>query len=482
MLWWTLIGVAIGAETPPELKASWRTTTAADFAHENDYEDVFESLSQVRSAIKWKLPGGDRLVLSVVGEHSARLGQDAEAEWIAWADDAYVDHRVGDLRLRIGNQVVRWGKLESTALLDVLNPTDLRHGVLSPIDDRRVPIPMIRARRGWGALDLDAVVIPFFVPARQSFIGSDWSLFPPGLLERTLQAAQSWEGDALTETFNQALVTGLSDALDQADDAFLRGVDRTLGEAGTPIALGRGAEAAIRMQWSGTGFDLGFQGGSVLEDVTTIIVDEALVANLASQTFPTTEALGTLIAGLGDAIEFAHPRFFFAGVDASSTLGVLTLRAEAAAFQDRALLTREMSLETSDELGAGVGIDWLTNPHIQASIEGSWRHLVDAEEESLLIRKIDEYAVSAQISGNLFRNQLKPNLAVQIDPVRAEAVLVTTLGWRCSDHVELTAGAFIFHSPSDTPDSIDSLLGYDGGAVGLFDHNDAATASFTYWF
>ena len=236
------------------------------------------------------------------------------------------------------------------------------------------------------------------------------------------------------------------------------------------------------MQWSGAGFDVGLQGGSVLEDVTTIIVDEAFVQNLSNQSFPTTEELGALIEGLGDAIEFAHPRFLFAGFDASSTLGVLTLRAEAAAFKGRAVLTRAMSLETSDELGAGFGIDWLTNPHIQTSLEGTWRRLLDVEESALLIRKLDEYAVSAQISGNLFRNQLKPNLVVQVDPVRTEAVVVTNLGWRCSDHVELTAGAFFFHSPSETPDSMDALLGYDGGAVGLFDNNDAATASFTYWF
>ena len=482
MLLCALFGAAMAADKPPELKASWRTITATDLVQENAFEDIFEALSQARAELKWNLPSGDRVVLSVVGEHSAQVGEDVDAEWLSWVDDAYIDHKVGQTKLRIGNQVVRWGKLESTTLLDVLNPTDLRHGVLSPIEDRRIAIPMLRARRDWGAIGVDAVFIPFFVPARQSFLGSDWSLFPPGLLERTLQSAENWESDALTEGFNQAVVTGLSDALEQADSALMNGLDRTLGQAGTPTALGQGAEAAVRWQWYGPGFDLALQGGSVLEDTTTIIADPTLLQSLSNQAFPTTSELGVLIEGIGDALEFVHPRFFYAGLDASSTLGVFTVRGEAAAFKGRALLTRDMSLSTSDEVGAGLGLDWLTNPNIQATVETSWRHLVNVDESTLLIRNQNEYAISAQVSSNLFRNQLKPQLIAQIDPMRTEAAIILDIAWRYSDHVQFNVGGFLFHSPDDTPSTTEALLTYEGGALGIFDQNDAATARFTYWF
>jgi hypothetical protein len=484
MIGWALVTVALAAEpAPPQLNASWRTIGAADLAHESAYEDVFESVSQIRMSMKWRLPGGDRVVIGVVGEHNAQVGQDTQAQWLAWADDVYVDHPLPSTRLRVGNQVVRWGKLETSPLLDVLNPADLRHGALTTVEERRLPIPMVRARRSFSrALEIDAVFIPFFVPSRQHSIGSDWALFTPGLIEQTLDDAKTWEGDALTESFNQAVVTGLNDAFQTADDAFLRGLDGSLGQAGSPNALGSGAEGGLRLVLTRSGFDAALSAGTVHEDQTFVVMDATLVSALSTQSFPTTEELGAIIEGLGDAIDFEHPRFSFVGLDGSTTVGPLTVRAEAAAFNGRALLTRDFSLLTSREYGAGLGLDWFSNPVIQASIEGTWRHLVDADPAQLIGRTLDEYVVSTQVTGSLFRNQINPRLVVQVDPVRLEWVGLAQVDWRAGDNLTIGAGLFLFESPFETPTSLNELLSFEGGPIGLFDRNDAATATVTYWF
>jgi hypothetical protein len=58
---------------------------------------------------------------------------------------AYVDAYVGDLFIRFGRQILVWGETDSFRLLDNINPTDNGFGgFLLPLDERRVPLDMLR--------------------------------------------------------------------------------------------------------------------------------------------------------------------------------------------------------------------------------------------------------------------------------------------------------------------------------------------------
>ncbi|GIW42536.1 MAG: hypothetical protein KatS3mg076_3113 [Candidatus Binatia bacterium] len=66
---------------------------------------------------------------------------------------AYVDVTVGDLFLRIGRQILVWGETDVFRLLDNINPIDSSFGgFLIALDERRVPIDMIRASYYLGSL------------------------------------------------------------------------------------------------------------------------------------------------------------------------------------------------------------------------------------------------------------------------------------------------------------------------------------------
>jgi hypothetical protein len=59
---------------------------------------------------------------------------------------AYSELEVGDLFLRIGRQVWSWGETDAFQLMDHINPIDSSFGgFLVPLDERRVPLDMIRA-------------------------------------------------------------------------------------------------------------------------------------------------------------------------------------------------------------------------------------------------------------------------------------------------------------------------------------------------
>ncbi len=66
---------------------------------------------------------------------------------------AFVEASVGDLFVRFGRQILVWGETDVFRLLDNVNPTDSSFGgFLIPLDERRVPLNMLRANYAVGSL------------------------------------------------------------------------------------------------------------------------------------------------------------------------------------------------------------------------------------------------------------------------------------------------------------------------------------------
>ncbi len=101
---------------------------------------------------------------------------------------AYVDVKTGDFFFRIGRQLLSWGETDAFRLLDNINPLDNSFGgFLIPLDERRVPLDMLRGQyyvgdagplsevflEGYIAIDNKVGFIPGVAP------GSPWTL--PGL-------------------------------------------------------------------------------------------------------------------------------------------------------------------------------------------------------------------------------------------------------------------------------------------------------------
>jgi len=77
-----------------------------------------------------------------------RLGTDRERLF-----EAYLETSVGNLFLRTGRQVLSWGETDGFQLLDHINPIDSSFGgFLVGLDERRVPLDMMRAQYYFGDL------------------------------------------------------------------------------------------------------------------------------------------------------------------------------------------------------------------------------------------------------------------------------------------------------------------------------------------
>lgn len=64
---------------------------------------------------------------------------------------AFIDFQVDDLFIRFGRQILVWGETDAFRLLDNINPIDNGFGgFLIPLDERRVPLDMLRANYYFG--------------------------------------------------------------------------------------------------------------------------------------------------------------------------------------------------------------------------------------------------------------------------------------------------------------------------------------------
>jgi hypothetical protein len=98
---------------------------------------------------------------------------------------AFGDVQVGELFMRIGRQNLSWGETDSFRLLDNINPLDSSFGgLLISLDERRVPLDMLRASYALGHLGpVSEAYIEGYVTADNKFgsfpgipAGSPWAL------------------------------------------------------------------------------------------------------------------------------------------------------------------------------------------------------------------------------------------------------------------------------------------------------------------
>ena len=89
------------------------------------------------------------------------------------------------LDLKLGRQILNWGRSDTLRVLDVLNPLDNREPGAVDIEDLRLPITMARADyypdwvpREYGSWNLQAIVVPEFRQDRNPSFGNDFNPSP----------------------------------------------------------------------------------------------------------------------------------------------------------------------------------------------------------------------------------------------------------------------------------------------------------------
>lgn len=77
-------------------------------------------------------------------------------------DEAWAQYAAERWDLRVGNQVVTWGSVESVSPLDIVNPRDYEEDLVDP---RKIGVPAARARWRFGSGDFSVFWLPYYKPS-----------------------------------------------------------------------------------------------------------------------------------------------------------------------------------------------------------------------------------------------------------------------------------------------------------------------------
>lgn len=91
--------------------------------------------------------------------------------------ELYLDINFRNFDLRIGRQIVRWGVVEGARVTDEINPLDFYELILRDIDDRYIPLFMIKGDLYLGANTFEGMIIPEVRGHRPAPKGSEWEQF-----------------------------------------------------------------------------------------------------------------------------------------------------------------------------------------------------------------------------------------------------------------------------------------------------------------
>jgi len=115
-------------------------------------------------------------------------------EWDVLLQDAYIQGSLRrDLDLKIGRQVVNWGRSDSLRVLDVLNPLDNREPGIGDLEDLRLSVAMLRADYYVERWSLTALVIPEIRFSKQPVFGHDF--FPSPVPLPSEERPDDWSKD-----------------------------------------------------------------------------------------------------------------------------------------------------------------------------------------------------------------------------------------------------------------------------------------------
>jgi len=169
-------------EKSADVSGDWITKAYTDFSKENDEEYLwgFRTLVSLEAIANIKKVS---LRFSGYAEYDVDANEENSAnDYYARLYEMYLKYSISKFDFRVGQQLFHWGKADIINPMDNLNPSDLTR--MFNADMGFTKIPVLAARIDYYMTDehrLQAVYIPFFVPAKVDFIGSDWALLKHGI-------------------------------------------------------------------------------------------------------------------------------------------------------------------------------------------------------------------------------------------------------------------------------------------------------------
>lgn len=419
---------------------------AVDTSRDNAFEHTRALRKRVHVEAKIQGPSDKGDVFALVSGRSDLLWFGTRSDWKDWDLDlheAYVQWSPGPMELRLGKQIVRWGKADQFSPVDVLNPEDLREGITWDVEDRKIPVWMARMRAFRGPLNLEAVLVPFFEPHDVNLFGTDWAVF--GHLASAL-AAEPLVPPPLKEAVKSLEVRRREPP--QTLENFQWGGRLTAQTHGWDVAVST------------------FHGFDPMVHIVRFPLENIHVdGSFSSETLENALRTGVFT---GPELEVRHKRTQMIGFDFETTWKNIGLRGEAAYFSALSFLTDELTSTSFPAFSGVVGMDHAGTNDWYANLQLAYQR-IGGDTHRILYFEKDNVSINGELSRRWLQGDLEARLRYFIMLSDGSSYWNPSLTYHRFRPLSFTLGLNLFAGPADT-------------FLGHFGKNDQATVSARYDF
>lgn len=247
---------AFAAETvsPPDENATCTELALSEFWKKFKVSGWLEAMQSMRvhslhDAITSRL----RMRLKVAADMGWLYGfasADAEKNWKidyetgVKAHELWLEHADANWDIRVGRQIIIWGKADGVQVTDIICPPDYTESITRDLDEIRQPVEAAKFRFLGNFLNLELIWIPVFREAKMPRKGTPWSITQAPPAGVPMNTADTREPDVSLKNSEIAMkMSGYFSGLDVAASVFYTWDDipashRTVSYAsGTPSII-----------------------------------------------------------------------------------------------------------------------------------------------------------------------------------------------------------------------------------------------------
>ena len=402
-----------------------KSKIAVDTHKDTGVEDLLDFRNHLKLELKGKV--NETLSFFVSSQIRYLLAKNTDTDDKFEPDfwEGYCDVSFANADLRIGKQIVRWGKTDEISPVDNINPQEFEEFFLPKRDERKIPIFMAKINYYLGEYNLQGIFIPFFEESHIPFFNSDWAAF-----------------DHLKDAVAKSNLPPQLKHLFGSLKVYRDKPPKTLNYPGFGLRVSRTFDR----------FDLAL---SYLHSRNTIFTVESPFYNGEGLRGISTleELLGFLrgvdISTLANAdLTLRYRRMNVWGVEAETTWGGVGIRAELAYVRKVTFADEDLSKVDKDIVNYVVGADYTWGENLYMNLQFS--QIIVINYEKLFFQEEVTNLLNGTINKQFMQGFLIPELYFYWNPTDGDYYLNPHITYKYTDNLSLIGGLYFLDGERDT--------------------------------
>lgn len=384
----------------------------------------------------------DQFVLSGISDYLYFSAEDKKEDYALDIYEMYWRYSRNSLDIVLGKQIKRWGKTDQISPVDSLNPENNTEFILTPYEDRKIPVWMADITFRKNDFFIEGILIPFFEPSRFHYFGTDWALF----------------SHIKNDINRSSLPSFLKSYFDSME------INETEPDSGADSF-----EYAVRLGGTIDRLDYGFTYHYANEDLP--FFQNFPVKNLSLSDMSSVQTLisnpGNLIL-TNEKIETTYLRTGIVGFEFETTVSDFGLRGEAAVKDNESFLTGSLTSVRNPSLFWVIGADYMSSNQWYFNLQFAHQHIYDYDP-SILYFDENNYSFIGEIKKDIVSDWL--NASFQFTRILNDKsyYLSPRLRYTYIPNLEVILGLNLFGGP-------------ENGILGRYDENDQFFLNMKYHF